>query len=117
MNEPHNPELPRKLADRLAQRFKKLDDSENKIVTEVDLTEHMTKTKESFEALAVVNDLTLDKIYLVYSRKRHSVLHDPMTNKPVHSRHRNYLEEIAKQFKGEIVTAREALKRLEKHLK
>jgi hypothetical protein len=49
------------------------------------------------------------EFYVVYSKEHNSILHDPMTNMPVSAIHPNMLTKAAKQYKGIIMTAREAM--------
>ena len=58
--------------------------------------------------------LTSRALYVVWNEEAFSVLHDPMTNRPVSARNKKLLEEVAKAFKGTIITAAEATAKLMK---
>jgi len=77
-----------------------------------------TDLKEGVESLAQSHDLGVKsgKLLVVYSKLYNQLLHDPMTGKPIVSRHRAFLEPIAKEFKGEILDIFTATNRiLKKH--
>jgi len=77
--------------------------------------EHAAKVKKAIDGigqLEVVDGVATRKIYVIWSEEHKSILHDPMTNLPVHSLNENHLREAAKVFKGKIITAHEALKKL-----
>lgn len=67
------------------------------------------------DLIAIGNDLSLAKIYFVYSELHNQVLHDPMTGKPVHSRHRDTLREAAKEFNGKILDGKSVIREILKH--
>lgn len=73
------------------------------------------KIEGFFDAIALGNDLTLKKIYFVYSETFNQVLHDPMTGKPVHSRHRKVLLDAAKEFQGKVLDGKTVIRLLLKH--
>ena len=54
-------------------------------------------------------------IYVVYSRKHNSVLHDPMTMQPLWRVSPEMLGEVAVKFKGIIVTRKRAIELILKH--
>lgn len=70
---------------------------------------------ETADTLSLQNDLPKKKILVLWNQRHKNVLHDPMTGQPVHSRHKNFLEPIAKEYHCEIINLDEALKRLLKY--
>jgi hypothetical protein len=55
---------------------------------------------------------SLKATYVIWAHSRFSVLHDPMTSKPVSASNPKLLEEAAKAFEGEIITAQAARDKL-----
>lgn len=64
------------------------------------------------EKLSDATQTPVKQLYVIYSHKRRSILHDPITQKPVFSTNPRHLDDAAKVFKGEIMTAEEAYKKL-----
>jgi hypothetical protein len=75
------------------------------------LTERRLKLTE-LDNIAEQHGVTIKNLYVVWNEERFSVLHDPMTNKPVSARNKKMLEEVAKSFNGTIITAAEAVAKL-----
>lgn len=69
-------------------------------------------TPEMLEKLSDATQVPIKQLYVIYSHKHHSILHDPITQKPVFSTNPRHLDEAAAVFKGEIMTAQEAYKKL-----
>lgn len=69
-------------------------------------------TPEMMELLSDATRTPLKQLYVIFSHEHHSILHDPISQKPVFSTNPRHLDEAAKVFKGEIMTAEEAYKKL-----
>jgi len=67
------------------------------------------------ESLAESHGLRPSKLLVLWSHKHKTVLHDPMTGKPVASRHKSFLEPIAKEYHCEIIDLKTALARILKY--
>lgn len=67
---------------------------------------------QQMEESAIEHKVSKKNLFVIFSREKWSVLHDPMTNKPVTASNPNMLTEASKAFKGEIITAQEAVNRL-----
>lgn len=66
-------------------------------------------TNQVADSVSAETGRSKKKIYVIYSKKHHSVLHDPMTRKPVNAIDPRMLREAAKQFNGVVMTLQEAL--------
>lgn len=60
-------------------------------------------------------DTLPDSIFVIYNRKRNSVLFDKMTQQPLYSPNPKILEAAARAFHGSIITRREAIRLILKH--
>ena len=64
------------------------------------------------DELANATKVPAKQLYVIYSAKHNSILHDPITQKPVFSTDPKHLEDAAKVFQGVILTHHQAYQKL-----
>lgn len=78
----------------------------------LDLVTKHQQAASGLESAAIEHKVSTKNLYVVWSEEKLSVLHDPMTNKPVNASNPKHLEAVAKAFKGTVIPAHSAIQKL-----